>query len=459
MCPEYVQNYELDSKVNTKLYNVDNLSTIFRDLPKDGVTGEWNFSKSDSGFNNREIMEDFVDDLDKFCIENKIPKPVILKADGFKGHFGMKIIEELDKRDILLWLLRAHMSHIIQPLDVMFFKAVKSELNQLTHQWQGKHPGETLNRYTFVTEGLYPAMETVCRNKEMIAKSFAVTGLCPWNPNAVAKYKLKPGEIFDKTSMEKVMQTGEENDQPAQDNGEIREGENGQILYEIVVGPPVNQEAIASDDDEVEDEENLETNPDADDIDTEENEFWTENFRKTRVLISYIANEFEKEHKIDIKNIPTAMERVRMFAEMAKADLETEPDTTILFSFEDVITGTYLSSRIVLTKAMYERIVMKPGKKKPEVRQRQHCEPDTDQPPQLDDGPQLEVQMTNPSSHDGLDSVGDQPPQLDDVPQVEVQTTDLSSHDGLDSVGDQSPDDIQQQTDEEDEVEDKPIDR
>ena len=391
------------------------------------MTGEWEFSNSDTGYNNREIMEEFVDDLDQFCIKKEIPKPVILFADGFAGHYGLKIIEELDKRGILLWLLRAHMSHIIQPLDVLFFNAVKRKLNTQRQQWQGKHPGETLTRYTFVSEGLYPAMEAACNNPEMIAKSFALTGLCPWNQNAVAKYKLKPGEIFDETSMEKVMQNGEENDQPVQVNGEAREGGDEQILYEVVVGPPVDQEAMASDDDGV--EENLETNPEADDFDTEETEFWSENFRQTRMLTYYIASEFEKEHKIDITNTPTAMERVRMFAEMAKADLETEPDTTILFSFEDVITGNYLSIRIVLTKAMYERIVMKPGKKKPDVRQRQHHEPDTDQPLQLDDGPQVEVQMTDPSSPDGLDSVSD-------------QSTDT-----------------QQQPDEEDEVEDKPIDR
>ena len=99
-------------------------------------------------------MPEFVNDLDQFCIKNGIPKPVILFADGFTGHYGLEIIEELDKRGILLWLLRAHMSHIIQPLDVMLFRPVKHELNMLTQQWQGKNPGETLTRYKFVLEAL-----------------------------------------------------------------------------------------------------------------------------------------------------------------------------------------------------------------------------------------------------------------------------------------------------------------
>ena len=391
------------------------------------MTGEWGLSNSDSGFNNREIMPSFVDDLDKFCINNGITKPVILFCDGFRGHYSVEIIEELDKRGILLWLLRAHMSHIIQPLDVLFFNAVKRELNMLKQQWQGKHPGETLTRYTFVLECLYPAMEAVCRNTELIAKSFAVTGLCPWNPSAVARYKLKPGEIFDQETMDKAMRTGEENDhdQPLQVSGEVRGEVSGEFRgevreevsgelseaedVEVVVGPPVHQENLASDDHEVEE------NPDAADFDQEETDFWTENLRKARQLSAFIATEFKKEHKIDISNIPSAMERVRLFADMAKAELETEPDTLITFSFEDIITGSYLSIRIHLTREMYERIVRRPG-----VRQKQH-ESEADQSLQQDDGPQPQVehQMTDDDLDRVSDHLGDTQQHLDEDEEVE----------------------------------------
>ena len=396
------------------------------------MTGEWGLSNSDSGFNNREIMPSFVDDLDKFCINNGITKPVILFCDGFRGHYSVEIIEELDKRGILLWLLRAHMSHIIQPLDVLFFNAVKRELNMLKQQWQGKHPGETLTRYTFVMECLYPAMEAVCRNTELIAKSFAVTGLCPWNPSAVARYKLKPGEIFDQETMDKAMRTGEENDhdQPLQVSGEVRGEVSGEFRgevreevsgelseaedVEVVVGPPVHQENLASDDHEVEE------NPDAADFDQEETDFWTENLRKARQLSAFIATEFKKEHKIDISNIPSAMERVRLFADMAKAELETEPDTLITFSFEDIITGSYLSIRIHLTREMYERIVRRPG-----VRQKQH-ESEAAQPLQEDDGPQPQVehQMTDDDLDRVSDDLGETQQHLDEEEVEEIKPID-----------------------------------
>ena len=119
-------------------------------------------------------MLEVVEDLDNYVIEKQIPKPVILFMDGFKGHYGIEINEECDKQGIQLWLLRAHMSHIIQPADVVMFNAVKRRAKMKAHEWQGKHPSETLNRYTFIEEAVYSATEAACSKKEIVA-------FCVWS--------------------------------------------------------------------------------------------------------------------------------------------------------------------------------------------------------------------------------------------------------------------------------------
>ena len=82
----------------------------FRDLPKDGETGEWKFSISDSGYSNCDVMLEVVEDLDNYVIEKQIPKPVILFMDGFKGHYGIKINEEwksqIRRFQLRLWSLK-----------------------------------------------------------------------------------------------------------------------------------------------------------------------------------------------------------------------------------------------------------------------------------------------------------------------------------------------------------------
>ena len=85
-------------------------------LPSDGVTGKWKFSKSESGYVNREIFLDILSDLDQHLTTHNIVRPVLLFVDGFSGHLGLAIAEYCLEHEIQLVLLRANMTHILQPL-------------------------------------------------------------------------------------------------------------------------------------------------------------------------------------------------------------------------------------------------------------------------------------------------------------------------------------------------------
>ena len=84
--------------------------------PSDGVTGKWRFSKSASGYVTRETFLEILSDLDDYLTLNNIPRPVILVIDGYKGHLGLAIAEYCDLHGIQLVLLRANMTHVLQPL-------------------------------------------------------------------------------------------------------------------------------------------------------------------------------------------------------------------------------------------------------------------------------------------------------------------------------------------------------
>ena len=82
-------------------------------------------------------------------------------------------------------------------------------------------------------------MEAACSKKEIVAKGFEISGLCPWNPEAVAKYKLKPGEIYDQDTLDKVISRAtEENDQ--QVGVEVILAAPGEPQHDAA--PPVQQE-------------------------------------------------------------------------------------------------------------------------------------------------------------------------------------------------------------------------
>lgn len=94
---------------------------MIENLPSDGVTGEWRFSKSEKGYVNREIFCAVLKDLSDHLDRKNIQRPVILFIDGFSGHLGLEVAEFCVEFGIQLILLRSNMTHVIQPLGVYIF--------------------------------------------------------------------------------------------------------------------------------------------------------------------------------------------------------------------------------------------------------------------------------------------------------------------------------------------------
>ena len=93
-------------------------------IPADGVTGKFKFSKTPSGYVTREVFLEILSDLTDHITEQNVPRPVLLVIDGFRGHLGLAISEYCDQNGIQLLLLRANMTHITQPLDVNILLAL-----------------------------------------------------------------------------------------------------------------------------------------------------------------------------------------------------------------------------------------------------------------------------------------------------------------------------------------------
>ena len=71
------------------------------DLPTDGITGAFRFSVSEKGFVNRAIFLEELKSFNEWLMEREVEKPVILWADGFSGHKGIKIAEYCRENGII----------------------------------------------------------------------------------------------------------------------------------------------------------------------------------------------------------------------------------------------------------------------------------------------------------------------------------------------------------------------
>ena len=80
----------------------------------------------------------------KFILVRETELHLLLFLDGHKSHISLDLLEWAKERKIILFILPAHTSHILQPLDVscygLLHKMYNSECSQnttqLTLSWQ-----------------------------------------------------------------------------------------------------------------------------------------------------------------------------------------------------------------------------------------------------------------------------------------------------------------------------------
>ena len=84
------------------------------DLPKSKITDEWKFSVSESGFANRKVTLQVVQDLDAYLTRTKTQRPVILWVDGFSGHRSLEIAEFCSDRGIHMLCFLENCTHVLQ---------------------------------------------------------------------------------------------------------------------------------------------------------------------------------------------------------------------------------------------------------------------------------------------------------------------------------------------------------
>ena len=171
-----------------------------KDLPKDGLSGEWGLSVSPKGFVTSDLFVTILKDMDKYLSINSIQRPVILFIDGATPHISLEMRDFCIEKKIQPWLLKPNTSHLCQPLDLSFFGSLKSGLKKLQYIWQQdpKHIGVSLSKYTVVPL-LQQATEEILGNKpHIIGKGFLKAGICPWNPNAVDMTRMEPSTVFSR---------------------------------------------------------------------------------------------------------------------------------------------------------------------------------------------------------------------------------------------------------------------
>jgi hypothetical protein len=114
-----------------------------------GATVGTGYSMSDSGWSNAVIFRTYLEDhfLPHVRGQLSVDNPVLVLYDGHASHINEPLVKWAREQNIILFVLPAHTSRILQPLDVGMFGPLKSFYYTECAIYMNKYMGNTITRY------------------------------------------------------------------------------------------------------------------------------------------------------------------------------------------------------------------------------------------------------------------------------------------------------------------------
>lgn len=157
-------------------------------LPADIINSApngWAIGKNASGWMNQETFYYYLKNVFyPWIVKSNIPQPILLFVDGHKSHVSLQTTEFCQAKNIVLICLFPNSTHVLQPLDVAFFRGLKVQWNKHLIEWRIFHAGEPIKRHEFAPL-LKQAVDDIPNMANTLVNGFRKCGLSPWNPDAV----------------------------------------------------------------------------------------------------------------------------------------------------------------------------------------------------------------------------------------------------------------------------------
>ena len=150
---------------------------------------------SESGWSNTEIFHKYMENhLLKYIPHRTSAVPVLVLFDGHKSHISMELIEWAKKQNIILFVLPAHTSHILQPMDVECFGPFERIFNNECHKFMRQNCSQPITRYNIC--GLACKGYLHALSPSNLQSAFRKTGIYPYDPNTVDRSNFAPAQVF-----------------------------------------------------------------------------------------------------------------------------------------------------------------------------------------------------------------------------------------------------------------------
>ncbi|XP_067217161.1 uncharacterized protein [Linepithema humile] len=144
----------------------------------------WGVGKSDKGWMTAETFFEYITNIfHPWLLQNEIPRPVILYVDGHCSHLTMPLSQFCIQNGIELIALYPNATHLMQPLDVAFFRPLKAAWKKMVQEWRTKQSGKRLRKEDFGS--LLDKSIQILNVPEIMVNGFRACGLFPFSADAL----------------------------------------------------------------------------------------------------------------------------------------------------------------------------------------------------------------------------------------------------------------------------------
>ena len=151
---------------------------------------------TESGWCNSDVFHEYlVSHMIKYLPERSPQSPVLVMYDGHKSHVSINLIDWAKEENIILFVLPAHTSHILQPMDVGCFGPFESIYNNIAHKYMREHCGISITRNNICS--IACKAYTKALSPENLQNSFRKAGICPFNPDIVDRSSFLPATVLE----------------------------------------------------------------------------------------------------------------------------------------------------------------------------------------------------------------------------------------------------------------------
>ena len=145
-------------------------------------TDQYDVAHSEKGWITTPLFFEWLANLFYPAVKDKVEFPIILFLDGHKSHVNLAVSEFCKDKDIILYCLPPHSSHVLQPLDVGVFGPMKKLWDDLVRRFTAKHHFPMTKKQFFT---VFDQLWSQIKSKKYPVGGFKKSGLLPFNPEAV----------------------------------------------------------------------------------------------------------------------------------------------------------------------------------------------------------------------------------------------------------------------------------